>query len=138
MSTIFEPARVLTWLQTTLNPLASGGAYYGIAPMSVTSPWTVYTLQSGVDLMVIGAQRVWSDGLYLIKAMGPATDSVNIFALADANDTALHNKGGVNVGVDGLMLSSTREQTVIYYEVDNDTTYLHAGGIYRIYAQQQP
>lgn len=133
---IYEPGRGLEWLRDVLNPLAAGGAWPGIAPPGVTIyPFTVYALSGGVDLMVIGAYRVWNDGLYIVKACGPATQSADIFALADANDNALHRQGGINVGTDGVMLSCTREQTQILPEVVNGAQWLNVISIYRLYVQ---
>lgn len=133
---IYEPYRGLEWLQSVLNPLAAGGAWHGMAPPEMTTtPFTVYALQAGTDLAVIGGYRVWNDGVYLIKACGPATDAAALFALADANDNALQRQGGVNVGSDGVMLSCTRENTEIVPEVVNGVEWLNVISYYRIYVQ---
>src|SRR5690242_3806722 len=133
---IYEPYRGLEWLQSVLSPLAAGGAWHLMAPPTVTTtPFTVYSLADGNDLMVIGAYRVWNDGVYLIKACGPATQSAAIFALADANDNALHRQGGVNVGTDGVMLFCVRERTQILPEVVNGVEWLNVMSYYRIQVQ---
>lgn len=133
---IYEPYRGLEWLHDTLDPLAAGGAWHGMAPPEVTTtPFTVYALQDGSDLMVIGGYRIWSDGLYLVKACGLASADAAVFALADANDNALHRQGGIAVGTDGLMLTCTRERTQILPEVVNGASWLNVISLYRIYVQ---
>lgn len=142
MSTpLYEPFGGFDFLFGVLNPLATagggGGAHLGIAPEATASPFTVYSLQSGTDLMVINGVRVWNNGLYLVKACGPVTQSAAIYALAASNDAALHRQGGISVGSGtGLMLSCTREQTIVLPEtVVNAGQWLNVGGLYRLYVQ---
>lgn len=132
---IYEPGRALIWLETVLAPLASGGVWHGIAPVGVTTPFIVYALQTGNDLMQIGADRVWNDGLYAVKVCGPSTMSGTLATIADSVDATLHHAGGVNVGTDSVMLSCTREQTLILPEVVNGVTWLNYILIYRIYVE---
>lgn len=142
MSTpLFEPFGGFDFLFSVLNPLATagggGGAHLGVAPENTAAPFTVYSQQSGVDLMEMAGYRVWNNGLYLVKACGPVTQSAAIYALAAANDATLHRQGGISVGGGtGLMLSCTREQTIVLPEtVANGGQWLNVGGLYRLYVQ---
>lgn len=137
MPNIYEPYRGLEWLQSVLAPLATGGAWHLMAPPDMTTtPFTVYALQAGTDLAVMGGYRVWNDGVYLVKACGPATASAAVFALADANDNALQRHGGIPVGTDGTLLSCTRESTQIVPEPPvNGVVWLNVVSYYRIYVQ---
>lgn len=138
-ATIFEPARGLEWLRLVLNPLATGGAWLGVAPTTAVAPFIVYWPQSGVDLMVVGPQRVWNDGVYQVKVCGPASAMAQLASVADAVDAALHAQGGVNVGPDGLMLSCTREEAYMLPEgqLVNGQQWLNLVLIYRIYVQSR-
>ena len=136
MATIYEPGRALTWLHSVLNPLASGGAWHGVAAIDAQAPLIVYALQAGSDLMNVGAYRIWNDGVYQVKVCGPSTISDTLATIADAVDAALHHQGGVNVGADSVMLSCTREQTMILPEtIANGQQWLNYILIYRIYLQ---
>lgn len=135
---IYEPARALSWLQSVLAPLASGGAWHGIAPVSTQPPFITYALSTASDLANVGAYRIWSDGLYQVKVCGPTTLSDTLFSIADAVDNALQRKSGVIVGVasDATMLFCDREQTLILPEnVVNAGQWLNFISIYRIYIQ---
>jgi|SRR6185312_12616121 len=138
MATIYEPGRALAWLQSVLTPLASGKAWHGVAAIDAQPPFIVYALQAGTDLEVVGAYRVWNDGVYQVKVCGPATMSDTLASIADAVDNALQRQGGVNVGSDAVMLMCNREQTLILPEnVVNAGQWLNYILIYRIYVQAQ-
>lgn len=133
---IYEPGRALTWLRATLNPLATGGAWHGVAPIDIAPPFIVYSLQTGLDLAVVGGVRVWNDGLYQVKVCGPATMDATLASIADAVDNALQLQGGVLIGADGAMLSCSREETLILPEtVANGQQWLNYILIYRLYVQ---
>jgi hypothetical protein len=134
---LYEPLGGFDFIFTRLNPLATGGAFVGIAPPDAATPYTVYSLQAGADLMVINGIRVWNDGLYLVKACGPVDESAAVYALAASNDAALHRQQNVSVESGaGVMLACVREQTVVYSEtVVNGGVWLNAGGLYRVYVQ---
>ena len=133
---IYEPGRALTWLGTVLNPLTPSGAWHGIAAIDTTPPFITYALQAGTDLAVVGGYRVWNDGVYQVKVCGPATLDSTLATLADSVDNALQRQAGANVGNDAVMLSCTREQTLILPEtVANGAQWLNYILIYRIYVQ---
>ena len=135
----YEPYGGLDFIFQQLNTLAPGGAFNKIAPIDVTTPCIVYTSAAGNDLMEIGAQRIWNDGLYTILACGPATNAEDVYALAGALDALLHGQGGVIVANGGvLMLSCTRVQTIDLQDPPaNGLEWLRVGGIYRLYNQAQ-
>ncbi len=133
---IYEPARALSWLHTALQPLTPNGAWHGVAPIDAAPPFIVYGLQAANDLENVGAFRIWNDGVYQVKVCGPSTIDAALATLADAVDNALQRQGGVNVGTDGVMLSCTREQTLILPEIiANGAQWLNYIGIYRLYVQ---
>lgn len=135
---IFEPARGLSYLEVALGAVNPHGAWEGVAPDGVTPPFTVFSLISGVDMMVVGAYRIWNDGLYLVKAVGPASSAAAVYAQADANDNALTRQGGITIGPasDATLLYCVREQIVpLPPELVNGVTWLSAGAYYRMYVQ---
>ncbi len=135
----YEPYGALDYLFTVLNSLVTGGAHNKVAPPGTVAPFFVYTSASGDDLMSVGAIRVWNDGLYLVKACGPATMANTLYTLAATADSALHNTGGViaaNGGV--LMLSCTSEQTIDQDETVNGELWLNVVSTYRLYNQARP
>jgi|SRR6185312_586119 len=133
----YEPYGGLDFLWQQLNTLAPGGAHNKVAPIDVTTPCIVYASATGNDLMVIGAQRIWNDGLYTVTAQGPMSEAEAVYALAGTLDATLHGRGGVIVANGGvLMLSCTREQTIdLNSPLENGMQWLQVGGIYRLYNQ---
>lgn len=117
-TTIYEPARDLAWLDTTLSAVATAtgatGAYEGVAPDSTTGYYIVYNLQASSDIAGAAGIRLWASSLYLVKVVGPVTSFAAMVVTADAVDTALQLAGEVVTGPnsDGYLMRCTREGAV--------------------------
>lgn len=137
---MIEIARVLKWIYTTLSGdatlagLVSGRIYDGLAPQGSLFPFVVFNHQGGADLRGVGTARAFNNSLYQVKAVIDKGSFVTIATIADRIDTLLH---GVNGTADnGVILGCVREQPLMLIEQENGVQYRHAGGIYRIYAQE--
>lgn len=141
MSTIYEPARILNWLDTTLTPLASGGAWEGVGPVNAVPPYIVYQLDAASDVAGVAGIRLWHSGLYLVKVTGPAAGAgfAALVTIADAIDAALQLVGDRTIGAasDGFLIRCEREGVIpIPPELVNGETWASLGALWRIQAKQ--
>lgn len=137
--TIYEPYRVLDWLRATLAPLAAGGAWAGVAPEGVASPFIVYALDSPVDIPGVAGTRLWNSSLYSVKVVGMAAQDATLASIADAVDAALQLQGDVSIGpaLDGHLMRCVREGPLpIPIEVVNGVSWVTYGALWRIQARQ--
>lgn len=124
-----ELVDVENWLYGRLASNQAGVAsrvYSTVAPLEAAYPLIVYQLQAVRDLTAVGARRVWSDGLWLVRAVGRDGTYVDLEVMAEAIDTQLHGKSGTGVQ------ACVREQPFSMTEVVDGQQYRHLGGIYRI------
>lgn len=99
-------------------------------------PFIVYQLQSGLDLRVVGPDRVWVDTLYVVKAVAQCDDFGTLAPVAAALDDALTSTtGGTVADPSGQVFCCVREEPFRLTEVSNGQQFRHLGGIYRLYAQ---
>lgn len=139
MTTIYEPYRVLDWLRTTLTPLAAGGAWPGVAPEGVTSPFIVYALDSPSDIAGVAGIRLWNSSLYSVKVVGTAAQDAQLASIADAVDAALQLVGDFTIGAanDGHLMRCVRDAPLpIPVEVVNGVSWVTYGALWRIQARQ--
>lgn len=101
-------------------------------PQGATYPLIVYQFMSGIDLMVIGANRVWSNMIWLVKAVGQTANYGDLNAVVARIDTLLHRGSGVVA--DGTIWVCIREQTVRLPEDVLGKPYRSVGAQYRINA----
>jgi hypothetical protein len=97
-------------------------------------PGLVFQFQAGAELLGGGAVPIWSDLLYLVKAIGLGGSLAPLRAPLDAVDALLHRASGTVAG-GGTIVACVREAPVRYPEDRNGVRYLHYGATYRIYAQ---
>ncbi len=136
------------WIYTTLKadaPLTAliGGAvtpriFADIAPQTtpaVVLPYVLYQMQAATDLTVIGAVRVWSNCLYLVRGVAETTSwGGNLETISNRIEIALHAKSGSNAS--GVIYSAVRESPFRLPEIAADgKQYRHAGVIVRILAR---
>lgn len=136
---IYEPSRVLDWLQTTLAPLAIGGAWRGVAPPGVTSPYIVYDLDSPTDIPGVAGTRLWNSSLYSVKVVGTATQTDTLASIADAVDAALQLVGDFAIGAntDAHLMRCVREGPLpIPVIIENSVSWVTYGALWRIQARQ--
>lgn len=115
---IYEPARALWWIDHKLNTVVVTAGAAGIwpkaAPETVAPDQVVvlYNMQASLDVENASALRLWTNGLYLIKVVGPASKYDTIVAVYDAIDTALQLQGDETTGPnnDCYLMRCDREQ----------------------------
>lgn len=121
----------------TLNPLIGAGSaariYNGVAPAGASYPFVVMQLLSGGnDLLGVGAIRIWSDALWLIKVVVKGTSSGPIEPIVNRIDALLHAASGTVTN--GVIWECVRERPFELPTVENGVSYLQLGGEYRVRA----
>lgn len=120
-----EIAAAENFIYDALSGLLSGRVYSGIGKAEY--PQIIIQVQSpGSDLIVVGGNRVWSDPLFLVKAVDKSKTWGSIATTADAIDAALHNTSG------GVVAWCKRESPFSLIEVTDGVQYRHLGGLYRL------
>jgi hypothetical protein len=126
------------WLYTTLTEdgtlaaLVGDRVYADLAPGDAAHPLVVFALQSSVDLLAVGAVRVWAEQVYQVQAIGEGSAYAALAAVADQVDTLLHRASGTVTA--GTVWSCVREGELRYTETDRGVTYHHLGALWRIMA----
>jgi hypothetical protein len=134
VSTLTETTRVLDWLRATINPLASGRVYRDIAPDQAQTPYVVVGLMSARDIAGAAGIRLWQDGLYMVKVVGPRSQWDAMVALADAIDAALQLATGNTA--DATIMRAVREMSIAYSEVVGADVWSHLGAQWRVYSRK--
>jgi hypothetical protein len=116
----------------TLMTQLTGGVWNTQADEGTAYPLLVFQFMSGIDFAAVGAERIWTNMLYLVKviAEGAAFDAMN--AAAARVDQLLHRASGS--ASDGTVWSCTREQIIRLPDSVAGSQFRQAGGIYRLYA----
>lgn len=142
---MFEPLIAKTWLRATLAADSTlvaliGGAgspriYDAPAPESAAYPYVVYKPYTpGRDLAVIGGIRVWSELLYIVKAVHRAESYADpLQTLAERIDALLHRASGAVTG--GQVIACVRVSPLELPELKNSVNYRHLGGVYQLQVQ---
>jgi hypothetical protein len=136
----FEPAVAEEWLSATLNgdptltALVPGAAWNTQADEGTSYPLVIYQMMSGVDTAAVGAIRIWTDLVYMVKVIGETAAFLDVDVAAARIDALLHRASGTVA--DGTIVSCVREQTFRLSEsIAGGLQYRQAGGLYRINAQ---
>src|SRR5712691_11714241 len=91
---VLETTIVFQWLYNTLSGdstligLAPGGIWRSMAPPGTVTPFVVFALQVGMDVVTMNAFRLMVNELVQVKVVGPASKSLMI-AQAGAQIDAL-------------------------------------------------
>lgn len=105
------------------------GIYEAPAPPDATYPFvTIQHLTSG-DTMVLGAQRVLSQGPWMIEVIHDGTSYSLCEAAYERVDALLQGAGGA-MG-DTTTVALRRESTFARTETDHGQRFKHLGGMYR-------
>lgn len=135
-----EVTTVDTWIYGTLSvdagllALVSTRIYLDVAPEGASFPFVVFQLQTPErDLVTLGARRVWSTGMWLVRGVDKATSFTTLKSIEARIDALLHGVSGSVTG--GTVYESVREMPFRLTEVVDRVRYLHLGGIYRIRAK---
>lgn len=135
-----EVFRVYEWIYSTLAAdatvasLVGARIYAGAAPQDAALPVVIFNHMAGNDLVGVGTARVLNNSLYQVKGVTKGRSHAVGQQIADAIDAALH---GQNVSADGIRVGCVREQAIVYGQSDNGEEFRHAGGIYRIFADEE-
>lgn len=120
----------------TLVAMLPGGATSGInnqqAEQGTAHPIVIYQFMSGVDYAAVGAFRIWTNMIWLIKAVGDTANVASLDAIVARIDTLLHRASGTPAS--GTVWSCTRESTIEYPEDVSGRQFRHSGATYRLYA----
>lgn len=135
-----EVSQAYTWLYSTLTgdsaftSAATGGVFQGYARIGTAVPYATFNQQTSSDVLTMNVKRLFSNGLYQVKAIGPARLYSTLNIIADRIDALIGRSGPVTLSP-GYVLSSFREQQIQYEELVNGEQWSHIGGLYRIYLQ---
>ena len=115
---------------TALQLLIADRVFSDIAPEGTIYPFVQFQVQSpGNDLYAVGAARIWTTPLYLIRGIGLGRSYGGALAqIAQRIDELLHD-----VQADPV-IASVRERAFRLAE-ENPTSKRHLGGFYRIYVR---
>lgn len=105
--------------------------FHGVAPSGAPFPFVVFTMLSpGNDLQTQDGSDIWSDPLYLVKAVTEGTGTDGIEPVVEAIDDALHNTRGAVAGAD--VIECWRERRHEQTELTGGKFYINCGGEYRL------
>lgn len=99
----------------------------------VGAPYVVYRLLAGIDLDVLGGQRVWTNMVWMVRVYAETRSFAGTLGQAwEAIDAALQLATGTPTG--GIVYVCKREG--VERDVDPDTPgWRYRGGRYRVIAQ---
>lgn len=140
-----ESARARAWIwsllanDATLSPLIGAGSaariYHGVAPAGAALPYVIMQqLSAGNDLYVVGMARIWTDPLYLVKAVCKGSSTGPIEPIANRIDALLHKGSGTVTN--GVIWTCKRERGHELPEVSDGVQYQNLGGEYRVTVTQ--
>lgn len=126
------------WLKSVLGSDATLAAltpkvYKLPAPQGAQLPYAAFNMLSAVDLQAVGTARVWSDMLYVVRAIFETnTLGGNLELAANRIDVLLQAASGS--ASSGVVWACVREQPFEMEENNAGQELRHLGGIYRIFA----
>jgi hypothetical protein len=139
---VAETARTRSWLYQTictdvtllaLTPTIGTRLYLGSGPVAAAFPFGVMQmLAGGNDLNAIGAVRIWSDMLWLVKVVTKGTSSGAIEPIVNRIDALLHAASGTVTN--GVIHTCIRERPFELPTVEDGVAYIQIGAEYRIKA----
>jgi hypothetical protein len=116
----------------TLTGLVGGRVFNTEAPQPAQYPLVVFQFMSGIDMAAVGAFRIWTNMMYLVKVVGQTMVYSDLGAAVARIDQLLHRTSGTVA--DGTVWTCTREQVIRVPESISGKPFRHAGGLYRVCA----
>lgn len=119
----------------TLVALVPGGIWNTQAPQERPDPKypaLVFQQMSGNDYAAVGAERIWTNMLYLVKVIADDQNFDAADVAAARVDVLLHRASGANVS--GQVWSCTREQVIRMPDELGQHQFRSSGAMYRLYA----
>jgi hypothetical protein len=136
--------RVNAWIYQTLSQdsvmqtLVENQIYRRTAIPGATFPRVIYQFQAGTVFDVLSGIELWSNMVYLVKAVDFASSPVNLEAIVNRFIFLLDKKNG-RVG-NGQIFTCNREQDIEYTEQgpeESPASYEHMGSLFRILARTE-
>jgi hypothetical protein len=127
-STLTGDATLMAMLPSGANGVANTDSARG-----AQYPLIVFQFMSGIDAAAVGALRIWTDMLYMVKVIAQGADYSVMDAALARIDALLHRASGTVT--DGTVCTCTREQVIRLPDSVAGDPYRQAGAIYRICAQ---
>jgi len=117
---------------TALTDEVGDRIYAGQAPEQAAFPFVLFNQQSAIDVLGVGAVRIFLNATYLVRVVGDTESYVSLRPAADRIDALLHDVRAVVP--DGHVLFSVREQGFSMVESTELplVQYRHLGAIFRI------
>lgn len=129
------------WIYATLAADGALAAVVGTRiyadriPQNVASPYpcVLFGFLSGVDFNAVGSVRVWTNMLYVVRAIDEVETFLgNIKTAAGRIDAVLHRASGSTS--EGTVWAAIREQPYRMSEEAEGRVFSHLGGVFRILA----
>lgn len=130
------------WLESTLSndatlkSLAPGGVWRALAPPGTATPFVVFGLQSGSDVVTMNGYRVMDDLLYMVKVAGPASNTSAIAQAAERVDQLIGSPPTSGTVTGGAILASYGQTPLFIDEIVNGELWTNAGRLYRLIIEQ--
>lgn len=116
----------------TLMAQLPGGVWNVQANERAPYPLVVFQFMSGIDAAAVGALRIWTSMIYLVKAIAEADNFAALNSAVARIDALLHRTSGT--AADGTVWTCTREQAIRLPDSVAGRQYRQAGGLFRINA----
>lgn len=131
---MIEAAIVEEWLQATLSA-SLGSVPVEPFPLPASFQHTVavaYKPMAGTDVSVVGAERIATEFVYEVVAVGPGRNIGAVVEAATLIDTAIEGQSGTTS--DGSVLQCFRERIInLAYRSEDQTMRQMLGGIWRLF-----
>jgi hypothetical protein len=135
-----EIVQAFNWLEATMKAdsalmnAATGGVWQGFADIKTATPYVIMTSQANSDVITMNAVRLFNNGTFQIKAVGPSSNFTPLATIADRIDALFGRTGPITLSQGGV-LACWRESAYEYIELINGLPWSHLGGLYRIELQ---
>lgn len=119
----------------TLMALLSGGIWNTEAKQNRPDPkypLLLFQYMSGLDYAAVGAYRIWTNMIYMVKVVSDGADFGAMNAAVARIDQLLHRASGA--AADGTVWSCTREQVIRLPDGVAGSSFRQSGALWRIYA----
>ena len=115
-----------------LTGFVPGGIWRGYVPPETTPPYVVFAMQSGTDSVTMNGFRMLVDGLFQVKAIGPASETQTIVNAASRIDALIGSPPTSGTTPNGAILASYRQSPLSLSELINGEVWETMGGLYRL------
>lgn len=107
--------------------------YQDVAPASAIYPFIVIQNQLSDDMLGVGSVRIYTDTIFIVKAVAQVDTYDPLRPLAKAIDVALN--GVTGSVLDGTVFACIREESFRLAETEEGVHHKNLGGSYRLQLQ---